>query len=91
MSSMTSSTRTRPAAVDPLPPPTGEPLIRLDPGCGRCRGRGTLDPFHAHDGSPPFTWCPACLGADDDACGVCLGYGAVPVDAPCERCAPDLD
>lgn len=79
-----------PVPVSTATTPPGSP-VGLDPGCDRCGGAGLLDPFLAHDGSPPFLWCDGCLGAADRDCPDCLGYGAVPVAAPCDDCAPPLD
>lgn len=53
--------------------------------CDVC-GDGHADPFEVFDGSPPLTWCPACLGAGLADCPRCEGYGAVTAPAPCPAC-----
>ena len=54
--------------------------------CPFCHDSGWADAWDVYDGSPPLTWCPACLGAGLEDCDTCDGYGAVPDPVSCPAC-----
>lgn len=58
--------------------------------CDLCRGSGWADAWEAYAGSPPLTWCPACLGAGLEDCATCDGYGAVADPVSCPACEGEL-
>lgn len=71
----------------PVTPPVTPPGPPVGTGtCTRCEDSGWADPFDVHAGSPPFTWCDACLGSGLEDCTDCDGYGAVPEPTPCPDC-----
>ncbi|MDX1657416.1 MAG: hypothetical protein R3343_01220 [Nitriliruptorales bacterium] len=76
---LTPEKRTTPAPTHGGQPAETEP-------CPLCLDTGWADAWEAYDGSPPLTWCPACLGAGLEDCDTCDGYGAVPDPVSCPAC-----